>query len=213
MNVLQSHNRVGIFHSIEVQEEALAGEWVRDAKRSTQPLAELVNEFLEKNKATVLFTSAPQIEMLGMTADKKTRTYRCSLSIIYQPVEVIYDQGTKQSADERFTPAKSKTPETNGIVLDGVPDEQRQAVLDALIQRGVNPRTGLDTRQPKPGSKRTVKKPRAAGVAKSWQEEGRQPPKQPAVSHGGNKPDKRRDQGRGLQRLPRPARKVDGAGR
>jgi hypothetical protein len=84
-----AHHRVAVFHAVEVQVEAVKNQWVRDKTKSTKPLAALINAFLEKNSATVVFISPPAV--VQVASDAKSRTYRCSVSIVYQGKDVVYD--------------------------------------------------------------------------------------------------------------------------
>src|SRR5688572_24246032 len=91
---LATHHRVGVFYSVEVQEEVQPGEWMRDSKKSTKPLADIVNKFLEEKGVVALSISPPTINLVSKSPDNKIMTYRCGVSVIYAPAEVVYDQET-----------------------------------------------------------------------------------------------------------------------
>tara|TARA_R110000851_G_scaffold31822_1_gene85856 strand:+ start:2842 stop:3240 length:399 start_codon:yes stop_codon:yes gene_type:complete len=89
--------RIGIFHSVEVQEQLVPGEWVRNDEASTQRLPDMVNDFLVENECQVLSVSPPSVEHVETSGDGTRRSYRASVSIIYDPTEEINDETAIQT--------------------------------------------------------------------------------------------------------------------
>lgn len=183
MKANSTHNRVAIFHSVEYQVEPVKGEWMRDSRRSTKPIADIVNEFLAKTGSSVVAISPPAIELID-TTDKKTRTYRCSVSIIYQPQEIVHDQTSTKEQPAAFNP-------DSGINLDGIGVEYREQILRELKRHGVNTDGS--------GQQVTVSKPKPKpGVAKQWADEGKPAPVPAAPNKFGNG----KGRGRNIRKLP-----------
>jgi hypothetical protein len=89
--------RIGIFHSVEVQEQLAPGEWLRNDEASTKRLPDMVNDFLVDNECQVLSVSPPSIELVETSGDGTRRSYRASVSIIYDPTEEINDETAIQA--------------------------------------------------------------------------------------------------------------------
>ena len=73
-------------------------EWFRDNKRSTASLDELINKFLEDNKATPVQVSAPNVSLISATPElePKQRAYRITASLIYNVTnELVIDESRK----------------------------------------------------------------------------------------------------------------------
>jgi hypothetical protein len=199
MKAMATHNRVGIFHSVEVQEEVLSGEWIRNTEQSTKQLPDIVNDFLSEAKATALFVSPPTIELVGVTADKKVRTYRCSVSVIYRPIEVIDDQ----SQEEGHGAFRKGSPKTEEITLNGVP-----AGYEGLVFEAIRNASKVNGSKPRANSQVAPTRRSEPGVAKAVQAKGGRPPVQRTDNGSGN----RRRDGRSVRRLPRNGSASTGAG-
>jgi hypothetical protein len=89
--------RVGIFHSVEIQEQLVPGEWVRNDEASTSRLPDMVNDFLEDNDSQIVFVSSPTVVHVETAEDGSRRSYRTSISIIYDPMEEVNDETTIQA--------------------------------------------------------------------------------------------------------------------
>ena len=89
--------RVGIFHSVEIQEQLAPGEWVRNDESSTKRLPDMVNDFLDENDCQIVFVSPPHVEHVETSGDGSRRSYRASISIIYAPTEDVNDETAIQA--------------------------------------------------------------------------------------------------------------------
>ena len=84
--------RVGIFHSVEVQEQLQPGEWVRNDEYSTERLPDMINDFLTTHGCQVVFVSPPTVDHVETAKDGTRRSYRTSVSVIYDPMEEVNDE-------------------------------------------------------------------------------------------------------------------------
>lgn len=117
-----TYNRVGVFQAFEVQVEAAPNEWVRDKRKSTLPIHELINKFLADNKASVISVSPPDIKLVAASAigdTNKTRTYSCAVSVIYRPQEIVINEGVQQESDA-------------DVDLTNIPEEYREVVKSSI---------------------------------------------------------------------------------
>lgn len=89
--------RVGIFHSVEIQEQQAPGEWVRNDTESTARLPDMVNDFLIESECRVVFVSPPHVEHVETSGDGTRRSYRASISILYDPMEEVNDETAIQA--------------------------------------------------------------------------------------------------------------------
>ena len=102
------YRRVAVFLSLEVQRLVSKGQdgepdaWLRDDKSSSPTISSMVNDWIEKSKATVVGVSPPSVSVVVVTAD--TRSYFVGTTVIYIPDEVVqydrYDAGKAKETQE-----------------------------------------------------------------------------------------------------------------